>query len=146
MMMILTKQGPGLLIPDPAKEKDCKAYEKTYWQVIMMMMVMIVMEMMVMMVMMMVVVVNLPLMWIISLDMSDVVSRQLVNCSLNIQISLNHIFCIVCSSFSYTIQSNTIIYGVIFISDGVFINLWISGSVCIRHGAEQVCLWLSAEY
>ena len=26
-------QGPGLLIPDPAKEKDCKAYEKTYWQV-----------------------------------------------------------------------------------------------------------------
>ena len=27
------EQGPGLLIPDPAKEKDCKAYEKTYWQV-----------------------------------------------------------------------------------------------------------------
>ena len=46
-------QGPGLLIPDPAEEKDGKAYEKTYWQVIMMMMVMIVMEMMVMMVMMM---------------------------------------------------------------------------------------------
>ena len=27
------EQGPGLLIPDPGKEKDCKAYEKTYWQV-----------------------------------------------------------------------------------------------------------------
>ena len=26
-------QGPGLLIPDPAEEKDSKAYEKTYWQV-----------------------------------------------------------------------------------------------------------------
>ena len=61
----------------------------------------------VMVVMMMVVMVNLPLMWIISLDMSDVVSRQLVNCSLNIQISLNHIFCIVSSP--HTIQSNTII-------------------------------------
>ena len=57
----------------------------------------------------MVVMVNLPLMWIISLDMSDVVSRQLVNCPLNIQISLNHIFCIVCSSSPHTIQSNTII-------------------------------------
>ena len=51
------------------------------WMIVVMMMVVL---MVIVIVVMVIVVVNLPLMWIISLDMSDVVSRQLVNCSLNI--------------------------------------------------------------
>ena len=61
--------------------------------VIMIVVVMTIMVMMITMMGVMVVMVNLPLMWIISLDMSDVVSRQLVNCSLNIlNVMFNHIF------------------------------------------------------